>query len=128
MNPQRTLAYQQQVGSLAYLAVFGRPDIAKTHSKLAEFLTNPNQKYLDAANQAIAYCLRTKSTAIKYSGEANRVYIYFRNPKGEDVTFYKTSDAAFADHTETRWSSQGYLFILFKGLIDWKATLQQSIT
>ena len=42
---------------LAYLAVFGKPDIAKTHLKLAEFLTNPNQKHLDVANQAIAYCL-----------------------------------------------------------------------
>ena len=108
---------------LAYLAVFGRPDITKTHSKLAEFLTNPNQKHLDAVNQAIAYCLGTKSTAIKYSGEAYGAYVYFRNPEGEDITFYGASDAAFADHKETRWSSQGYLFMLFGGLIDWKATL-----
>jgi Reverse transcriptase (RNA-dependent DNA polymerase) len=96
-NPQRTLAYQQRVGSLAHLAVFKRPDIAKTHSKLAEFLVNPNQKHLDAANQAIAYCLRTKSTAIKYFGEVSRAHIYFRNPEGEDVTFYGASNAAFAN-------------------------------
>ena len=54
--------------------------------------------------------------------------MYFRNPEGEDVTFYGASDAAFADHRETRRSSQGYLFMLFEGLIDWKATLQRSVT
>ena len=43
--------------------------------------------------------------AIKYSGEVFRAYIYFRNPKGEDVTFYRASDAAFADNKDTRWSS-----------------------
>ena len=43
--------------------------------------------------------------AIKYSGEAFGVYVYFRNPEGEDITFYGASDAAFADYKETRRSS-----------------------
>ncbi len=93
------------MGSLIYLTVFRRPNIAKTHLKLAEFLTNPNQKHLDAANQAIAYCLGIKSTAIEYSGEAYGAHVYFKNPKGEDVTFYGAFDAAFADYKDTRWSS-----------------------
>ena len=99
------LAYQQRVGSLVHLAVFKRPDIAKMHSKLAEFLTNPNQNYLNAANQAIAYCLKTKLTAIEYSSEAYGAYIYFKNPEGEDITFYGASDAAFTNYIETRRSS-----------------------
>ena len=90
---------------LAHLTVFRRPNIAKTHSKLAEFLTNPNWWCLNAANQTIAYCLRTKSIAIKYSGEAFRAHVYFRNPKGEDITFYRASNVAFADHIETKQSS-----------------------
>ena len=45
-----------------------------------------------------------KSTAVEYFGEAYRAYIYFRNPKGEDVTFYRTSDAAFADYIKTKRS------------------------
>jgi len=85
--------------------MFRRPNIAKTHLKLAEFLTNPNQKHLDIVNQAIAYCLGTKLIAIKYSGEAYRAHIYFRNLKGEDVIFYRASNAAFADYKETRQSS-----------------------
>ena len=108
---------------LAHLAIFKRPNITKTYSKLAKFLTNLNQQYINTANQAITYCLRTKSTAIKYSGEVFGAYVYFRNPEGEDVTFYGASNVAFVDYIETRRSSQGYLFMLFRGLIDWKATL-----
>ena len=87
---------------LVHLTIFGRPNIAKIYSKLAEFLTNLNQKYLDTANQAIAYCLKTKSTAIKYFSEVNRAYIYFKNPKGEDITFYRAFNAAFTDYKETK--------------------------
>ena len=43
--------------------------------------------------------------AIKYSGEAFGVYIYYRNLEGEDVTFYGVSNAAFTDDKETRRSS-----------------------
>ena len=100
----------------------------KSHSKLAKFLTNPNQKHLNIADQAISYCLRIKQTAIKYSGEAFRAHIYYRNLEGEDITFYRASNIVFADDKETRQSSQGYLFILFGGLINQKATLQRSIT
>ena len=49
------------------------------------------------ANQAIAYCLGTKLTAIKYFSKAYGAYIYFKNPKGEDITFYKASNTAFTD-------------------------------
>jgi hypothetical protein len=57
------------------------------------------------ANQAITYCFKTKSTAIKYSSKAYRAYIYFRNPKGEDITFYKAFNAAFVDYKKTKQSS-----------------------
>ena len=46
-----------------------------------------------------------------------------KTPKKKDITFYKASNAAFTDYKETRQSLQGYLFMLFKGLINWKATL-----
>ena len=90
---------------LIYLAVYRRPNITKSHSKLAKFLTNLNQKHLNAVNQAISYSLRIKSTAIKYSSEAFRAHIYYRNLEGEDVTFYGVSNIAFADDKETRQSS-----------------------
>jgi hypothetical protein len=42
--------------------------------------------------------------------------------------FYGASDAAFADDLPTWRSSQGFLFMLYSMPIDWKATLQRSVT
>lgn len=39
-----------------------------------------------------------------------------------------SSDASFADDIQTRYSSQGYAFKLFGGLIDWKANKQKTVT
>ena len=49
--------------------------------------------------------LKQNLIAIKYSGEVYSTYIYFRNPKGEDITFYGASNTAFIDYKETRQSS-----------------------
>ncbi|KAI0570724.1 hypothetical protein Alg215_10868 [Pyrenophora tritici-repentis] len=48
--------------------------------------------------------------------------------KASQPLFYGASDAAFADDLPTRRSSQGYLFMLYGMPIDWKATLQRSVT
>ena len=44
----------------------------------------------------------------------------------ENVTC--ASDAAFADDPITRYSTEGYLFKLFGGPIDWKSTKQRTVT
>src|SRR4051794_5750624 len=46
----------------------------------------------------------------------------------EEPEFYGASDAAFGDDLATRKSSQGYIFKLFGGTIDWKANLQRLVT
>ena len=38
------------------------------------------------------------------------------------------SDAAFADDTVTRRSTEGYLFQLFGGAVDWRSTKQHTVT
>jgi hypothetical protein len=42
--------------------------------------------------------------------------------------FQASSDAAFADDIKTRRSSEGYLFKLFGGPIDWRASKQRTVT
>jgi hypothetical protein len=42
--------------------------------------------------------------------------------------FLCSSDAAFADDKLTRRSSDGYLFQLFGGAIDWRAAKQKTVT
>jgi hypothetical protein len=110
-------AYQQKVGSLQYAATITRPDIARTTSKLSEFLQNPSPQHQGAVNQALAYLQKTRTLAIEYSAETNNQQV-----------FVCASDAAFADDTATRRSTEGYLFKLFGGAIDWYSTKQKTIT
>ena len=131
--------YQQLVGSMAYISVFTRPDIALTHSILSRYLTNPGEQHLRAAIHAWRYLIRTRNLALKASafnldntgytvpGPSPYNKSDISNPELEPI-FFGASDASFADDPNTRASSDGYLFKLFGMPIDWKATKQKSVT
>ena len=110
--------YQQQVGKLNYPAVITRPDIAFGVSKLSEFLQNPSKDHVEAANHMMKYLIGSKFRGIEYDG--NTINIPGR-------TFIASSDASFADDPETRYSSSGFCFQLFNGMIHWKATKQKTV-
>ncbi|KAL1953269.1 hypothetical protein VTO42DRAFT_3331 [Malbranchea cinnamomea] len=73
-----------------------------------------------------------------HSAEADRVICYLRNSKDllivydssismNSLTSFKAySDTAYADDLTTRRSSEGYLFSLFGGSVDWKAACQST--
>ena len=115
-TPQQIFAYQQRVGCLNFAAVISRPDIALSVSKLSQFLQNPSPTHLAAANRVLHYLYATQNRSIEYSGHY-----------GGEI-FLCSSDASFADDSETRKSSDGYLFQLFGGPIDWKASKQRTVT
>jgi hypothetical protein len=89
---------------------------SRTASKLSEFLQNPSPQHHGAVNQALSYLQKTKTLAIEYSAETNSQQV-----------FVCASDAALADDTVTRRSTEGYLFKLFGGAIDWHSTKQKTV-
>ena len=117
-SPQDIHAYQQIVGFINFAAITTRADIAFSASKLSEFLTNPSKHHQEAAMRVLQYLAHTKYYTIVYDGQ-------IIDPQ---TVFMASSDASFADDVETRFSSQGYVFKLFEGLIDWKATKQKTVT
>ena len=124
--PGNQLRYAQIVGSIGYAAGATRPDVAKAHSKLSEFLTNPSAKHISAAYQCLAYLYHTRHQALHYSASHTDHQIHLKDH--EEIDFYGATDASYADHTATWKSSQGWIFFLFGGPIDWKATLQRCVT
>jgi hypothetical protein len=118
VTAQETYAYQQKIGSINFAAVTTRPDIAQATSKLAEYLQNPSQRHQQLATRVIEYLVTTKHLAIEFNGICNP----------QQNVFLACSDASFANDQETRKSSQGYVFQLFGGPIDWKANKQRTVT
>jgi hypothetical protein len=112
-KPQDIHLFQQKVGSLLYATAITRPDASRAVNKLSEFLTNPSQLHLEAADRVLRYLHGTKSLAIQYSLNSD--------------TFLCAGDAAFADNID-RKSTEGFLFKLFGGPIDWKACKQKTVT
>jgi hypothetical protein len=124
----RTKLYQQVVGSLAYIAVWGRPDVARAHVILASHLINPGQAHLVKALGVWRYLLATKGYALQASHNSLHDSSLQEYHAGCDPLFIGASDASFADHPETRRSSQGYLFKFGGMTIDWKSCVQRTVS
>ncbi|KAL2267988.1 hypothetical protein VTJ83DRAFT_2834 [Remersonia thermophila] len=109
--------FQELVGSILYTAIMIRPDVAFAASKLSHFLTNPSRQHILAAYQVVHYLYGTRHLGIMYTGEET-----------ESRALLIAGDASFADCLDTRRSTQGYVMMLFGGVIVWKAARQSTVT
>src|SRR5436305_14644724 len=98
-------------------AIITRLNISKTMSKLLEFLQNPSPTYLVVANQTLEYLVATKFLAIEFN----------RNQQNKKI-FIISSDLAFADDSNTRYSSYRFCFSLYSRLIYYKAVKGTIVT
>lgn len=114
-SKQEIKAYQERVGSILYTAIMIRPDVAYAASQLSHHLTNPGAAHFQAAAQVIGYLYRTKHLGIRYGAHLGSQLLI-------------CGDASFADDSESRRSSQGYIVQLFGGPIIWKAARQSTVT
>ena len=128
-DKERTKIYQQLVGSLAYIAVWGRPDVARAHVIFACHLTNPGQSHISKIRQCWRFLLGTRGHALQASASAHELSEYVTDDSSyKDPLFFGASDASFADDPDTRRSSQGYLFKFGGMTIDWKSTVQRTVS
>ena len=126
-SPQEIYSYQQRVGSVNFPSVITRPDIANASSKLSEHLMNPSPHHMELVNRVIIYLGNTKQLAIHFDGMGLKTKEFFLGSSPDEI-FRGSSDASYGDDSLTRHSSQGYIFTLFGGPIDWKANKQKTVT
>lgn len=115
-TPSQVHHYQQKTGSLNWLAVQTRPDIAWSVSELSRYLQNPGPEHMAAVDHLLEYISSTKYLALQFDGDT---------PPNICIGY---SDASFADEIPSRHSSHGYAFSLYGGLITWKAQKQRTVT
>ncbi|RMZ78499.1 hypothetical protein DV736_g6692, partial [Chaetothyriales sp. CBS 134916] len=115
-SPESRHLYQQKIGSILFAAITTRPDIALASSKLSQFNQNPSNEHHRAVDRVIQYLYGTRGYAIQYGSTT------------EARSFICASDTSFADDKLDRKSSQGFVMILFGGLITWRANKQNTVT
>ena len=120
-QPNRSNDYASLLGSLQYLAVATRPDIAYAVNRLAAYTANPSLQHYTAAKRVLRYVKGRKNYSITYHKNATR------HVGPEDSNhFYGFSDAAFAN-ADDRKSISGYVFIANGGAITWGSKKQTAI-
>ena len=120
-EPNRSNDYASLLGSLQYLAVATRPDIAYAVNRLAAFTANPSLEHYTAVKRVIRYVKGTKQYGITYRKNSPRHI----GPEDSNL-FYGFSDAAFANAEDKRSISR-HVFLSNGGAITWGLKKQSTI-
>lgn len=105
--------YQQAVGSIMYLLVGTRPDLAFAGRLLARYAATPTKTSWTAVKHLLRYV----------SGSQDLGNIL----GGADYTLAGSSYSSYGDHTPSGCSTGGYLFKLGKATISWSSKRQATV-
>jgi len=107
--------YASLVGSLLYLSVCTRPDIAFAVGVLSKFMANPTTAHWHAAKAVLRYVAGSIGTGITYGGGGT----------GGDAHGY--CDADYAGDMDTRRSTTAYVFLINGGAVSWASRRQATV-
>jgi hypothetical protein len=108
--------YREAVGSLMFLMVCTRPDIAFAVGQVAQFSHNPKQAHWIAVQRILAYLKGTSKYGVTYGGTEQR----------HVLTAFSDSD--YAGDSDTRRSTTGYLLIYNGGPVAWGSRRQSCVS
>lgn len=113
-QPDSRIPYQNLIGSLMYLAVCTRPDIANVVSCLSQFNTCYTEVHWNMAKRVLRYLKGTRSYGLLYT------------KCDQDSIIQGHADASHAS-TYDRKSYTGYVFISQGGAVSWESKKQKTI-
>ncbi|UYV61924.1 hypothetical protein LAZ67_1007079 [Cordylochernes scorpioides] len=112
-EPVKKEEYQSLIGSLIYLSVSTRPDIAYAVSALGQFSNDPRRQHWNAAKRVLRYLKGTLCLKITY--------------EKTNETLYGCVDADWGGNLADRKSQTGLVFFLARGPIAWESKKQQTV-
>jgi hypothetical protein len=113
-TPQQRTYYQSIIGSLLYLALGTRPDIAFAVICMSQFCANPSEDHIAKALYIVRYVNSTLQAKIVYKGAAQQGLLAF-------------ADADWAGDKISRKSVTGYVVMLAGGAVTWTSRKQKTI-
>jgi hypothetical protein len=105
--------YASAIGSLMYLMLGTRPDIAYSVSCLSRFMANPTDAHATALKRVFRYLNSTRDLELVYRGNLYPIQ--------------GNTDADLGGDINTRRSTSGYLFNVESGVISWSSKRQPTV-
>lgn len=112
-NYNQEIPYREAVGSLMYLMLASRPDIAFAVGQVSQFCENPKPEHWNAVRRIFAYLQGTASYDIRFCNN-------FSGLKG-------FTDSDYAGNPTSRRSTSGFLFLLHGGPVAWSSRRQSCV-
>jgi hypothetical protein len=104
-EPVDQSVYRQAVGSLLYIALGSRPDIAYAATTLGRYSSNPDQRHWTTVKQLLRYLKATASKKLAIS------------PASRPNSIVAFADADLGGETHTGKSTTGYLLYVVRNLV-----------
>ena len=110
---EQRIEYQRMIGSLMYIMLGTRADIAYPVSVASRYLANPGSQHMKLARRIIRYLKGTKGLSLTFKGHLQMLKGY--------------TDADWAGCHDSRRSTAGYLFNIGSGAISWQSKRQSVV-
>jgi hypothetical protein len=105
--PADTSVYASLVGTLMYLAVNTRPDIAYAVNTMCQYMSAPSVEHLQGAVHIASYVANTVDVGIWFSATSKEPLLGY-------------CDSSFAANVDNRRSCMGYCFTYNGSVVAWK--------
>ena len=109
------IPYANIVGSIMYLIICTRPDVAHAISVVSRYMSDPGKEHWLALKWIIKYLKGSVSVGLFFGGGAWS--------EGDDA-LEGFCDSDYAANLDNRKSQSGYIFTLFGTAVSWKSNLQ----
>jgi len=116
-DPYQVRRYQSAIGSLMYIMLGTRPDLAFAVGKLARFSSNPSVDHFRALTRVFCYLKFSKSTALLYAKHDNPL-------SKVPIGFCDADWANSKGKEDKRRSISGNIFFLSRGPFSWSSKKQ----
>lgn len=112
----KAVPYREAVGSILFLSVVSRPDIAYAVSIVSQYLESPKKPHWNAVKRILKYIKGTLSYGILFKSNI------------KNLNLEAFSDADFAGEQATARSTTGYLIRLGNSPITWGSKKQTCVS
>ena len=125
-EPVDPTTFRQIVGSLMYLMVGTRPDLAAAVGIVSQFSASPRKSHLAAAKRIIRYLKGSINLKLKLGNATNATKNATIDP-AETIKISGYSDANWGNDINTRRSTSGYIFFVADGVVSWSSKRQATV-